>query len=113
MARTELSVQTIDNDGMTPSYEAANADGEEFANNGDVFIHMKNGSGGAIVATFKTPATVSGVSIDEVEVTISAAGEEMVGPFDPAVFNQADGNVDVDFDGVTSLTIAALKLPSP
>ena len=113
MARTELTAQTIDNDGMEPSYESANGDGEEFANDGNVFIHAKNASGGAIVLTFKTPATVSGVDIDEVEVSIPAGEERMVGPFDPAVFNQSDGNVDLDFDGVTSLTIAAFKLPAP
>jgi len=114
MARTVLTVQEIVISGLENALEAANADGEEFANDGNVFIMAANGSGGAITLTFKTPGTVGGgVAIDEHEVSIAAGDEEMIGPFDPAIFNQSDGNVDLDFSAVTSLTVGAFKLPNP
>ena len=110
MARTSLTVQDIGLSGLTPSYSSANADGNSFANDGDVFLHVKNGSGSDITLTIQTPAKVDGVDIEEVTVTVTAGSEEMVGAFPTTTFNQSGGVVYVDYSAVTTVTVAAIKL---
>lgn len=110
MARTSLTVQDISISGVTPSYSSANVDGNSFANDGDVFLHVKNGSGSDITLTVQTPAKVNGVDIEEVTVTVSAGSEEMVGPFPTTTFNQSGGVVYADYSAVTTVTVAAIKL---
>ena len=110
MARAALTVQEISLTGLNPSYVAAEGDGNSFTNLGDVFIHVKNASGGSITVTVQTPATVQGVAVEEVPVSVPASGERMIGPFPPSVFNQSDATVYVDYSAVTSLTVAAVKL---
>ena len=110
MARTALTVQEISLAGITPSYAAAEADGNSFANDGDVLLQVKN-AGSEITVTIQTPMKVGGVDVAEVTVTIPATtGDKMVGPFDPTIFNQSAGVVYVDYSAVTTVTVAAIKL---
>lgn len=110
MARAALTVQEIDFDGLEPAYVAAEGDGNSVANTGEQFVHVKNGSGVSVTVTVQTPATVQGIDIDEVEVAIAAGEERMIGPWPPAVYNQAGGLVYVDYSAVTTVTVGAFKL---
>lgn len=107
-----LSIQTIARAGLTPSYASAAGGGDEFANTGIQFAHIKNGSGGDIVVTIATPNSVDGLAIADRTVTVSAGSEEMIGPFPVAHYNDANSKVQLTYDGVTSLTIAILQLTS-
>lgn len=106
-----LTVQDIALAGLAPTYAAAAGGGDAFANAGKTFFHAKNGGGGSITLTFTTPATIEGVAIADPTVTIDAGAEKMVGPFPPSVFNDANGRVAVAYSGVTSVTVAAFRLP--
>ena len=110
MARTSLTVQDVERSGLEPSYASANVDGNSFANNGRVILHAKNGSGGAITVTVKTPGTVDGLAVADRTVSVPAGEERMIGVFPPADYNQSDGDVYIDYSGVTSLTVAALRI---
>lgn len=107
-----LTVQNITlTTSLTPSYTAAAAGGDTFVNNGRTFFQMVNGSGGAIVATFNSLTNCNQGHDHNIEVTIPAGSEEMVGPFPANRFNASDGTgVAVTYDGVTSLTVAAISL---
>ena len=105
-----LTVQNISLAGITPSYAAAAAAGDEFANTGDTLFHIKNG-GSEITLTIETPAKIEGIDIAEITVTIPATtGDKMVGPFDPSIFNQTTGRVAVTYSSETSITVGAFKL---
>jgi hypothetical protein len=113
-----LTLQTIVEAGVTPSYASAAGGGDTAKNdNGDVFLHVKNGSGGALTVTVtaqKTSAITPGMGSttkSNVAVSVGAGSEEMIGPFAPLAFNNASGNLAITYSGVTSLTIAAIKLP--
>ena len=110
MARGSVTVQDVERSGLEPSYEAANGDGDAFENNGRVVFHAKNGSGGAITLTFQTPGMVDGLAVADRTVSIPAGEERMCGVFPPSDYNQSDGDVYVDYSGVTSLTVAALRI---
>jgi len=110
MARATLTVQEISLAGITPSYTAAEGDGNSFANDGDVFLQVKN-AGSEITVTIQTPAKVGGVDVEEITVVVPATtGDKMIGPFEPTIFNQSGGVVYVDYSAVTSVTVAAIKL---
>lgn len=113
MARTDLTVQSIAQAGIVPSYEAANAEGEAVPNNGQMFLHVKNGSGAEITVTLQTPVTYDGLALADQTVAVAAGAEKMIGTFSSR-FNQASGTdkgkVYVDFSAVTSVTLAAFQL---
>lgn len=105
-----LTVQNISLSGITPSYAAAAAGGDEFANTGDTLFQIKNG-GSEITLTIETPAKIEGIDIAEITVTIPATtGDKMIGPFDPSIFNQSTGRVAVTYSAVTTVTVGAFKL---
>lgn len=106
-----LTIQKVILTGLTPSYDAAAAGGDEFVNSGRIFIHVKNGGGASIDVTVdsQTPCN-QGVDHNAV-VAVPAAGERMIGPFPKDRFNDTAGKVQIAYSGVTSVTIAAIELP--
>jgi len=109
MARTSLAVQFCASTGLLPLYSAANALGHSVANNGETFLHVKNGAAEAITVTLVSVPDPWGRTGDIV-VTVGATSEKMIGPISPLLFNQADGTVHVDFSAVTTVTLTAVKL---
>lgn len=106
-----LTIQDIVRAGLDPTYETAAGGGDTAANlNGDVHIHIKNGSGGSVTATFETPRTVDGLAVDDLAVPIPAGEERFIGPFPPSTFNDGAGDVAITYSAVTSVTIAALRI---
>lgn len=119
MATVALTVQDITRSGLTATYTAATAgvDGNVFDNEGGrVFFHIKNGGGGAINATFITPQSADGLAVADRVVNVGAGVERFVGPF-PSLYeafdsdNSIDKAVQVTYDTVTSVTVAAIRLP--
>ncbi len=115
MARTDLaSIQSIAQAGLNPSFEAAQTDGHMVANDGKLFIVVKNGSGGAINVTLQTPAVVEGdLAVGERIVSIPASGERWIGRLTPSTYNQATGadagKVYIDYAATTSMTVGAFR----
>lgn len=122
MARTQLTVQTIGrNTQLTPSYGAVDSvNGNYFDNSGNrTFLHVKNGSGSPLVMTIQTPNQIDGnLAIADLDITIPAGEERMVGPFTSGDFHTADPGatittaINVDWDASTSITVAVIKLPA-
>lgn len=114
MARTALTVQQVVRTGLSPSYTAGNGSGgHSIANDGRVLLHIKNGGGSSINATLQTPVTVdeqAALAVADLVVAVPNGGERMIGPFPPALYNQADNTVYLDFSAVTSVTVAAIRL---
>lgn len=110
MARTALAVQQVRRAGLEPAYTAANADGHAIANTGKEVLHVKNGGGGSINVTAVIPGTVDGQAIGDRVVAVPAGEERIIGPFPGTIYDQP-GTTDmhVDFSGVTSVTVAALR----
>ena len=106
-----LTVQDIVLTGLNPSYDSAVAGGDEFANDGKTFIHVKNTHGSAWIVTVDSVAPCSQGYDHNAVVSIPASGERMIGPFDKHRFDDAEGKVQITYNGVTSLSIAAIRLP--
>lgn len=118
MARTALAVQEAVLTGLTPTFSAATADGHAISNPDEkVAIYVKNASASPITVTIATPATVSGLAITDLTVSVPAAGERLIGPFPKGLFNQDDSGVSgveeavfLNTSAQASVTYAALKV---
>lgn len=110
-----LTAQQIARAGLAPTYAAVAAGGDEFANpDGNIFAHVKNGSGGSLTVTIASQATAApGLAVTDLSVTLADGADKMIGPFPmgtSAGFNDADGKVQLTYSTDTSVTIAILKL---
>jgi hypothetical protein len=83
MARSAITAQQITRTGLTETLEAANVDGNKFANDGVMFLHVVNGAGAPINVTIQTPGTVDGLAIAEQVVAVTNAQARLIGPFPP------------------------------
>lgn len=118
MPAVNLPVQDVTLAGLTPSFtaptQAGAGGGWAFPNTGDQVIRIKNAAGSPVIATLLTPATIGGIAIADPTVSIPATtGDVTIGPFDPSLFNQADGTVIVEIASTTSVTAAAVRVPRP
>ncbi len=113
-----LTIQTVAEAGLNPSYAAAASGGDTAKNEaGDTFLHVKNGDASAHTVTVtaqRTSQTVQGMGAmtkANVQVSVPASGERMIGPFAPLAFNDANNDIAITYSSVTSVTVAAVKLP--
>ena len=111
-----LTVQTITESGKVATYASCEGGGDVVENDGTVFLHLKNGSGGEITVTITAQTTSIDSSLygdltkANATQAIAASGEAFIGPFAPIAYNNSDAQIAITYSGVTSLTIAALKL---
>jgi len=113
----DLTIQDVVEGGLAPAYAAADVAGDALLNLvGDVFVHVRNGDAAqhtvtvtAQEASHEIPG-FGAMSKADVQVAIPAGAETFIGPFPRAAFNDAGGKVQVSYDGVTAVTVAALRL---
>ena len=107
----QLTIQTIATTGLAPTYAAAAAGGDAFYNDGATYFHVKNGSGASINVTVNSiTACDQGFDHDQV-VAVGAGAEKIIGPFPSQRWNDTSNNVNVSYSAVTTVTVAAVKLP--
>lgn len=114
-----LTVQNlVKSSSLAANYAAAAVGGDVMPNDGNTILHFKNASAGSITVTAAAVDTSRdfGVSFGpytraNVAVAIGAGAEAFIGPFPRIAFNNSSGQVALTYSGVTSLTVAALKVP--
>lgn len=110
MAETALSVVTVGKAGTAKT--TANADtsnGNKFANDGRTFLYLfNNGSTGSATVTIATQKTVGGYAVGDQAIALSTTQEKIAGPFDPDIFNDADGNVTMTITGTGAADVDLL-----
>lgn len=112
MARTQLDAQVVARDGLSPTFEAANADGHSFVNNHRRALWIKNGDGVPHTATVLYGQLIDGQTVPGQDVTV-ADGDEAITAFFPPGYHQPGGqDVHIDYDAVTSVTVAVLEFPT-
>lgn len=102
--------------GATFTPAAASGGGDQFANpRGNAFFYVKNGSGGALSVTLAAVATsrpadgaYPAMTVPNNVVSIPAGAERLIGPI-PSAYNDGNGNVQVTYSGVTSMTVAVIQ----
>jgi hypothetical protein len=105
-----IGVQVITRSGVTPSLGAVVEEGDSFANDGNTFVEILNSSGAnAYTVTFDANGSYKGVALQDVEVSIPANGNKLVGPFPIEAFGSTVGVTYSGSAPETDLTIGAFK----
>lgn len=107
-----LTVQQVALAGLNPSYAAASAGGDSFPNDGKIVLHVKNTNGAARTVTVVSQRPASpGLAPSNNGVSVPATtGERLIGPLDPTVWNDANGNVQITYSAETGVTIACIRI---
>lgn len=118
----DLTVQSVDEDGLEATYNSAASAGDTFTNTGDVILHVKNTNGATrvITVTAQTSAVqdVPGMGTmthADATMTISATtGELFMGPFPTHIFNTLSGanagKASITYSAVAGVTVAVLRV---
>tara|TARA_R100001440_G_scaffold4870_2_gene10746 strand:+ start:352 stop:702 length:351 start_codon:yes stop_codon:yes gene_type:complete len=111
-----ITVQTITESGITPTFASATAEGDVMDNDGKTFLMIKNGSGGSITVTITAQVTSVKTQLfgettkSNATIAVGAGAEGMIGPFSPSAFNTNDSQISITYSGVTGVTVAGFKL---
>lgn len=110
MSRGTLTVQTVVQTGITPSYVAATTDGHAFINNGNTFLSLINAHTSAtMTATVQHPGTVDGLDVEDQAIAVPPGETKYIGPFS-ARFNQL-GTLYVYVEmSTTAASVAAFRI---
>lgn len=112
MADVTITPQNIDQDGLVVVHTSGLniPDTHKIRNDGKTFLRVVNGGGSTCNVTIATPGNVAGNAVADRVVSVAAGAEQNIGPFPTGVFNDSNGDINVTFDFVTSVTLAALHL---
>lgn len=111
-----LTAQQITQAGLIPVYTAATLAGDTLVNTGIQYFHIKNGSAVSVTSSVVPVITtvvdpLLGTLVKETASLILAAGQEgFLGPFETNAFNNAAGQLTLNYTAATSVTVAALYI---
>lgn len=113
MAVLTVATAVRSSNGVDLAGVAAAGGGDTFVNNGQEVLVIRNAGGSPITLTVATPALIDGLAVSDLTASIGAGATRMVGPFPPAWYNDtglAGGSVALTYSGVTSVTVAVVKV---
>jgi hypothetical protein len=113
MAKVERKPQRATHKGLTPTPVTGMLvpDTQLIPNkNGDVLLRLINGSGEATKATIVTPGEVDGNAVGDLEVEVGATSAKVIGPFDPAIYNNEEGQLEVKLSKVTTVSLEVIRV---
>ena len=105
-----LTAQPLANAGLKPVFSAASAGGDSFANTGNEYVHIKNGSASSITVTIDSVAPCSYGFDHDLAITIPAGEEKLTPRLARARFNDTDGFVTLTYSASASVTVAVIKV---
>jgi hypothetical protein len=110
LAVTDIIRATPGNPGVLVAASAAN--NAEFANDGRTILCVLN-TATACNITLITQSTVDGQAVADpvIAVGIHATQVTLIGPFPPGIYNNDDGDMEIDIDDDTSVSLGAFRLP--
>lgn len=96
--------------GFVATYAVAASGGDAFINDGKTQLRVKNGGGSSITTTVKSYTLCDQGVEHDLSIAVAAGTEAVVGPLDQGRFNSTAGLASVTYSGVTSVTVAALRV---
>ncbi len=105
-----LSVYKCDIDGGAPTFTAATAAGDSFANSGRVILIVKNGG------TAETTVTVDAVRLcnygydHNATMTVAAGGEGWMGVFPVFWYNDEEDLAHITYTATADVTVAVVEV---
>lgn len=104
-----LTKQALSRAGLNPTLSTLGTS-NDFANNGKIFLYIKNASGGARTVTLDIQQTVDSQAVTDRTVAIPDGEFRLIGPFPIAAYNDGSGNCNFSLDSATSVTGGAIEM---
>lgn len=105
-----LSTTVVPLTGAAVTYTAAAGGGDTCQVGAGVLLLVKNDDASSHTVTLATPGTVNGLAIADRAIAV-AAGTEMAIPITNDYRDPATGRAAISYDGVTSVTVAVVRVP--
>lgn len=107
-----LTVLEATTAGVAFTTASAAGGGDAFPNTGSEVLYVNNGGGAPINVTLDVTGVVgrSGEAGTDRVVAVANGAAKFIGPFDPAAFG---GTVTITYSGVTTVTVAVLRVRLP
>lgn len=104
-----LTTQSISGPSSLPTFAAASAGGDTVTPSNDSFLVVKNGSGASINVTLDVPGNDEfGNANADLVVAVAASTERYI-PVRSAKLVQSNGNVNITYSAVTSVTVGVFR----
>lgn len=104
-----IVISPVTRSGVAPTFAAATAGGDTFANDGQTVLDVNNASGGSITVTVIAVAKCNQGSLHNAVETVLTLTHGIIGPFPVARFGRI---VSVTYSAVTTVTVAAYDYSS-
>lgn len=92
-------------------FDAADAAGDDFVNDGRTILIVKNTDAAPKTVTVNSQALCSqGFDHDIAVIVPDTTGESIIGTFPKGRFNDATGKVAVSYSSVTGVSVAAVRI---
>lgn len=108
-----ITVQSLETTGLTFAFSTASTTlTDQFANDGETVLYIKNGAAATnqVVIASQFDPVPKGLVKTNITVNMAGTQEKMCGPFEQAIWNDANGYVQLTFATHTSLYFAAISL---
>jgi hypothetical protein len=106
----DLTVQRLSQTGLNPSFSAAGASGDTFTNDGNCWLHIKNGGASPVTVTITARTPCNHGTLHNLAITVPA-GEERISPrLEQSRFNDSNGKVSISYSATTSVTVGVFGL---
>lgn len=87
------------------------SDSYRFLNDGKIVLLFEKTGAGACTVTVTTPATLGGIAVADPTYTVPAStGDVVIGPFNPAYFNDENGYVSFTVSEITGLSCGVMRV---
>ena len=113
MPNRRLTPDKVTPSGITPTAltNILTTDTHQVRNDGSVMFRAVKAAAVDAVFTFVTPGSVGGNAIADRTATVPAtSGIKVIGPFSPAVYNNASGDLEFTVSNIASLTLEVFQL---
>jgi hypothetical protein len=104
-----LTVVTPNSGGALATPAAVSAS-DKFANSGRCLLLVTNGSGAPINVTIDSQLVVDGNAVPDKVIAVAAGATRAIGPLDPSIYNDGNGDVSVAFSAQASVTATVLQV---
>ena len=113
MAEVDWVPQKLTKNKVTPTRNGSLSvsDTYHIRNNGKLFLACLKTAAVVCTVTVETPKLVNGLAVAEHTFTVPAStGDVIAGPFEPSIFNDGTGDIQITLSDIDGLTIAAVYL---
>lgn len=114
----QLTIQNVTTAGAALTAVAAAAGGDKIRNpaDGRLMLEVANGGGAAVTVTIAKQVSsvkvphVGTLTVSDLTVSVPAGATRKIGPFSQG-YQDANGDVNISYSAVTSVTVAAITIP--